>query len=265
MNVRGKPSTFFSDAKIESRKDFPKVRGKVVIVTGASSGIGLATAKLLAKNGAKVVLAARSLDKLKQISEEITDSLVIQTDMTDEKQIQNLVKKTFQHFGRVDILINNAGRGYDASVQDTNSDTFRELFSLDVVGPLIAMQLVIPIMKKQGGGSIINISSGTALMALPNMAAYSSLKRALVGISLTAREELKNDKINVGVVYPYITLTDFEKNTLKAKFQEQKEDWSSNDPDFRPPDSAEYVAEKILEGIESGAAEIFVHDWMKKI
>jgi short-subunit dehydrogenase len=127
------------------------------------------------------------------------------------------------------------------------------------------MQAVIPIMKKQGGGVIINISSATALMALPNMAAYSSLKRALAGISLTAREELKSDKINVGVVYPYITLTDFEKNTLKSKPEEQEEDWSSDDPDFKPPDSAEYVAEKILEGIKSGEAEIFVHDWMKKI
>jgi hypothetical protein len=66
------------------------------------------------------------------------------------------------------------------------------------------------------------------------------------------------------VVYPYITLSDFEKNTLKAKPQKQEEDWSSDDPNFKPPDSAEYVAEKILEGIKSGEAEIFVHDWMKR-
>lgn len=244
---------------------FMNLRDKVAIVTGASSGIGLATAKLLSKNGAKVVLAARSLKKLQTLSKGLPDSLVIQTDMSDEKQIKNMVQKTVEKFGRVDVLINNAGRGYDASIQETNSDTFRELFSLDVIGPLLAMQLVIPYMKKQGGGSIINISSGTALMALPNMAAYSSLKRALAGISLTAREELKQDKINVGVVYPYITLTDFEKNTLKSKPQEQEEDWSSDDPDFKQPDTAEYVAEKILGGIKNETAEIFVHDWMKGI
>jgi short-subunit dehydrogenase len=241
------------------------VKNKIAIVTGASSGIGLATAKLLSKNGAKVVLAARSKEKLSALTKTLPNSLVILTDMTNEKQIKAMVTKTVEHFGRVDILVNNAGRGYDASVQDTNSDTFRELFSLDVIGPLVAMQAVIPLMQKQGEGSIINISSGTALMVLPNMAAYSSLKRALAGISLTAREELKDYKINVGVVYPYITLTDFEKNTLKAKSQKQEEDWSSDDPNFKPPDTAEYVAEKILEGIKSGEAEIYPHDWMKQI
>ena len=175
-----------------------------------------------------------------------------------------MVKKVKDHFGKVDILINNAGQGYDASIEDTNIDEFHKLFDLDVVGPLIAMQQVVPIMRKQGGGVIINISSGTALMALPNMSAYSSLKRALVGVSLTANEEFKKDKIVVSVVYPYITLTDFEKNTIKTGKQEE-EDWGSDNPNFKPPDSAEYVAEKILEGIENENIEIYVHDWMKKM
>jgi short-subunit dehydrogenase len=241
------------------------IKDKIAIVTGASSGIGLATAKLLSENGAKVVLAARSLSKLQALSKELSDSLVIQTDMTKEEDIKKMVQQTLKEFGRVDILVNNAGRGYDASIINTDVKKFQELFNLDVIGPLVAMQAVIPYMQKQGGGSIINISSGTALMSLPGMGAYSSLKRALVGLSLTAQGELKNDKINVGVVYPYITLTDFEKNTLKAKVPKQEEDWSSDDPNFKPPDTAEYVAEKILEGIKSGAAEIYVHDWMKQM
>jgi short-subunit dehydrogenase len=98
-------------------------------------------------------------------------------------------------------------------------------------------------------------------MYLPNNGAYSALKRALVSISLTAREELKKDDIVVSVVYPYITLTDFEKNTIKDAIPEGGEQGGS--VPF-PADTAEYVAQKILEGIESGEAEIFAHDWMKK-
>lgn len=234
-------------------------KDKVAIVTGASSGIGEATASLLSKKGAKVVLAARSKEKLERLSKELPDSLVIPTDMTKENDIKAMVKTAKEHFGGIDILINNAGRGYDASIENIDIEAFHELFDLDIVGPVIAMQQVIPVMKKQGGGAIVNISSGTALMFIPNMSAYSSLKRALVGISLTAREELKDDNIIVSVVYPYITLTDFEKNTVKDGLEEWEDDGQE------PPlggDTAEYIAEQIVNGIESGEAEIYAHDWM---
>lgn len=147
-------------------------------------------------------------------------------------------------------------------MEKTNIETLRYIFDLDVVGPLVAMQQVIPIMRRQGGETIINISSGTALMLLPNNGGYSSLKRALAHISLTAREEVKKDNIIVSVVYPYMTLTDFEKNTIKDFVPESEEQGES--PPF-PPDTAEYVAQKILEGIETGEAEIFPHDWMRKL
>lgn len=239
------------------------IKSKVAIVTGASSGIGYATAKLLSKNGAKVALVARSKNKLEKLAKELPGSIAIVADMTEEIQVKAMVRKTSQHFGRIDILINNAGRGYDAPITDINLKRIHYLFDLDLAGPLIAMQQVIPVMRNQGGGAIVNISSGTALMFLPNMSAYSSLKRALVGISLTAREELKEDNIIVSVVYPYITSTDFEKNTLKDG---KLPDWEGeNDGDMEPPDSAEYVAERILDGIKKGQAEIFAHDWMKRM
>lgn len=240
------------------------VKDKVAIVTGASSGIGEASAKLLTKNGAKVVLAARSKEKLEKLSKELPGSFAVPADMTKEKEVKEMVKKTIEHFGRVDILINNAGRGYDASTEEINIETFREIFELDVVGLLVAMQEVIPVMRRQKGGAIINVSSGTALMSLPNMGAYSSLKRAVAGLSLTAREELKKDNIAVSVVYPYITLTDFEKNTVKEK--PGKIDFEDGDEgDFKPPDSAEYIAQKILDGIKTGKAEIFAHEWMENL
>jgi short-subunit dehydrogenase len=236
------------------------VRDKVVIVTGASSGIGLAAAKLLEKQGAKVALVSRSMELLEKISAELPNSIAIRADMTKIPEIKRMVEQTNEHFGRVDILINNAGQGYDAPAEKTDIGIFHYIFDLDVIGPLVAMQQVIPIMRKQGGGAIINISSGTALMYLPNMSAYSASKRALAGISLTAREELKADNITVSVVYPYITLTDFEKNTIKASSVKREQ---GSGP-FQA-DTADYVAQKILDGIESGKAEIFAHDWMKKM
>ncbi len=235
------------------------IKDKVAIVTGASSGIGLATAKLLSKEGAKVVLASRSIEKLNNSSKEIPNSFAIKTDMTKEEDIKEMVRKTVDKFGRVDILINNAGRGYDASIEEIDPKLFRDIYELDVVAPLIAMQQVIPVMRKQGEGAIVNVSSGTALMSIPNMSAYSSSKRALVGISLTANQELKEDNIYVGVIYPYITATDFEKNTIKS----QDEEWEGDGGDLAPADPPEFVAEKIVEGIKNESPEIFVHDWMK--
>jgi short-subunit dehydrogenase len=238
------------------------VQGKVIIITGASFGIGLATARLLATHGVKLALVARSTKKIEDLSKELPNSLAVTADMTKTVEIKRMVKRAIEYFGKVDVLINNAGQGYDAPVEKTDIPQFEHIFHLDVIGPLVAMQQVIPWMKKQGGGVIVNISSGTALMHLPNMSAYAAMKRALADISLTAREELKKDNINVSVVYPYITLTDFEKNTIKdpSLYENNEEEGTGR----FPPDTAEYVAQKILDAIQSGDAEIFAHDWMKK-
>lgn len=243
-----------------------EIKGKVSIVTGASGGIGLATAKLLSNKGAKLALVARSKEKLNQLAKELPDSIAIPADLAKVEDVKYMIKKTYEHFGRIDILVNNAGQGYDAPIEKINVDAFRCIIDLDFLGPVVAMQQIIPIMRKQGGGSIMNVSSGLALMYLPGMSIYASLKLALSHISLTAREELKEDKISVSVVYPYITNTDFEKNTIKTTPRK----WDNNDDieeDDGPPfkaDTAEFVAQKIVEGIESGEAEVFVHDWMKR-
>ena len=124
------------------------------------------------------------------------------------------------------------------------------------------MQEVIPVMRIQGGGAILNVSSGVALMNLPENAAYAAVKTALAKISLAAHEELKNDNIIVGVIYPYITLTDFEKNTIRYAPAPEGQEGPTGP---YPPDSAEHVAGLIMEGIKTGAAEIYGFDWMKKM
>jgi short-subunit dehydrogenase len=237
-------------------------REKVVVVTGASSGIGLELSIQLCKKGSKVVLVSRSKERLEKISAEVPNSLAIQADMSKIFEIKRMIIQAKDHFGRIDVLINNAGQGYDAMVERIDSDTFHYLFDLNLLGPVIAMEQVIPIMRIQGGGSIANISSAVALMNLPNMSPYASLKRALSQLSLTAREELKKDNINVSVAYPYITLTNFEKNTIRDVPVPEIEQEPSGP---FPPDSSTYTSQKIIEGIENGDAEIFTHDWLKKM
>ncbi len=240
------------------------IKGKVAIVTGASGGIGLATAKLLSSKGAKLALVARSKDKLDKLAKELTEAIALTADISKVKDVKNMVKQAYEHFGRIDILVNNAGRGYDVPVEKTDIEIFHYLFDLDVVGPLVAMKEVIPLMRRQGGGTIVNVSSGTALMYLPDNGPYSALKRALAQISLTARMELKKDNIVVSVVYPYITLTDFEKNTIKDASVNVQEESPEAQEAFSKADPPEYTAQRIVEGIESGEAEIFGHDWMKR-
>jgi len=240
--------------------DTSDLSGRVAIVTGASSGIGRATAHLLAKRGANVALVSRTPLVLEKLSEELPGSRAFPADMTKISQIKRMVKDTRKHFGRIDILVNNAGQGYDAPIEKVDVGTFRYIYELHIIGPVIAMQQVIPVMRRQGRGTIMNISSGTALMHLPGMSPYASSKRALAGISLAARQELEKDKIVVSVVYPYITLTEFERNTIRA-IPVPEDEMEPTGP--YPADSAEFVAEKIVGGILSGDAEIFSHEWMK--
>jgi short-subunit dehydrogenase len=116
-------------------------------------------------------------------------------------------------------------------------------------------------MRKQGGGTIVNVSSAVALMTLPNKGPYASVKRALALLSLTAKEEMKKDNITVSVAYPYITLTNFERNTIRDVPVPESE-LEPHGP--FPPDTADYAAQKIIVGIESGEAEIFAHHWLKQ-
>lgn len=229
-----------------------KIKDSVVIVTGASMGIGEAVAKRLGEAGAKVVLAARSEDKLKEVADTIPGSLTIRADMRNGEDIKALIQKTVDEFGRIDILINNAGQGMRASVETIDIDDYRSIFELNVVGPLLAMQEVIPIMRAQDGGMILNISSLVSKMYFPELAAYSSTKYALNSISLTARQELEKDHIVVSVFHPKMTATDFGKNANGQKYE------SRDGRAGMTIDTAEDVADAILKQLESEEAEVLM-------
>jgi short-subunit dehydrogenase len=229
------------------------IKGKVVLITGASSGIGKVTAELLAKKGAKVALAARSVDKLKAMAATMTDSLVVPADMTKQREVRQMVKETYKHYGRLDVLINNAGRGMLVPIELTDLKDFADIISLNVYGPLLAMQAVIPIMRKQGGGTIINVSSMVTKNVYPILGAYASTKSALNMLSLTARKELANDKIIVSLVHPKLTATNFARNAVKSKVEFEAP--SRQMPEADPP---EKVAECVIKIIQTGEEEIEV-------
>jgi short-subunit dehydrogenase len=234
-----------------------QIKDHVFIVTGASSGIGLSTAMALSERGAKVALLARSADALKTLSQQLPGSLPIAADMTDFDRVREAVRSVHHHYGRIDGLINNAGRGYGASVEEIDPKIFDEIFHLNVLGPIIAMQAVIPLMRAQGAGSIVNINSGTAFMTVPQYGVYSSSKRALLGVSLTARAELEKDRIVVSEVYPFITATNFGKNRMGKG--------GGPAANYAEGDKPEFVATLVIQAIEEGHAQYFANDRLRKM
>jgi len=226
-----------------------KIQDSVVIVTGASMGIGLALAKLLSQKGAKVVLAARSADKLKEIEQEIPNSLAVPTDMHKPEDILALVQKTKEKFGRVDILINNAGQGLMNPIESVNVDEYKDVMDLNVFSVVRAMQAVIPIMREQKKGMILNVSSMVSKNYYPGLGAYASTKYALNTITYTARQELEKTGIIVSAFLPKMTATDFGQNSRGEKYV------SSAGRPGMVVDTAEQVAEAIADQIESEEAE----------
>lgn len=240
------------------------IAGKVVLITGASSGIGLATARLFARKGAKLALAARSAEKLAQLASELPDALAVPVDLRDEAAVRQMVAQAQAHYQRIDVLINNAGQGLVAPIEKVNIDTYRSVLELNVVSVVTAMQEVIPIMRAQGGGVIVNISSGTSKIPPERyrtsaIGFYASTKYALNAITLIGRQELAADNISLGLVYPGVTATSFYDNLAEGR-----------QPTTVPAgatlvESAESVAEKILEAVETQAAEVYTDNLKKAL
>jgi short-subunit dehydrogenase len=237
-----------------------QIQDRVFIVTGASSGIGLSTAIALSERGGKVALLARSTDTLEKLAQQLPGSLPLTVDMTNFEGVRATIRTVHQHYGRVDGLINNAGRSYAASVEEIDPALFDEIFHLNVLGPIVAMQAVIPLMRVQGAGSIVNINSGTAFMTIPQYSVYSASKRALLGFSLTARAELEKDGIVVSEVYPFITATNFGKNRMS-----NPSGGGGPVANYAAGDTAEFVAAIILQAIEEGQAQYFANERLRKM
>jgi len=186
--------------------------GKVVVVTGASMGIGEAIAKVFADEGARVVLLSRDAGRAEAARSRIgqTDrTLAMACDVRNREEIDRALALTQHNFGRVDIWVNNAGVGIRDSVADMQPAPLRELFETNFFGAIACMQAVAPAMREKGGGAIINISSVAGHIPVPFMAIYSASKFAMNAIGKAARLELKRDRIDVLTVCPGYVRTEF--------------------------------------------------------
>jgi short-subunit dehydrogenase len=201
-----------------------QVSGKVVVITGASMGIGEAIAKIFADDGASVVLLSRDAERAEAARGRIGHSertLGLACDVRNREEIDRVVGLTLHHFQRIDVWINNAGHGILDSVANVDMATCRETFETNFFGAVEAMQAVIPVMKQQGSGSIINISSVAGHIPIPFHAVYSATKFAMNAIGKGARIELRSSGINVLTVCPGYVRTDFGANAVKGKEPKQ--------------------------------------------
>lgn len=235
--------------------------GKIVVVTGASMGIGEAIAKIFVDHGASVVLLSRDAGRAEAARQRIGSverTLALACDVRHREEIDRIVGLTMHHFHRIDVWVNNAGHGLLDGVASVAIASLRETFDTNLFGTLEAMQAVIPIMRQQMSGTIINISSVAGHIPIPFHAMYSATKFAMNAIGKGARIELKQSGINVLTVCPGYVRTNFAENAIKG--QEPKR--------VRPARvrgiTAERVARAVLNGYVKRKREVVV-PWMMHI
>jgi short-subunit dehydrogenase len=233
-----------------------KLDGKRVLVTGASSGIGLELARVLAARGAVLAISSRSAERLEQISEELASAvpgirkpLPVACDIADGESVRHLIGACVESLGTVDVLINNAGICVYGSVERTPVTDFRALLDVNFLGPVQAMLEILPFMKRQGHGLIVNISSVAAIHGVPYLGAYSASKAALVALSQSMRAELAGSDVRVMLVYPDYTESAIFENETKVGGARRPEG---------PYAPASDVAEAIVRAIEAEKRDLIL-------
>lgn len=220
------------------RLDHPRV-----VITGASSGIGAATALQFAAIGASLALAARRVDRLEAVAAQARaagarDAVAIPTDVREQSQVAHLVTRAAERFGGIDILINNAGVGHVAKVVEVAIEDMQRLIETNFLSVLYGSQAVMPIMQRQGHGHIMNVASVVGRRAAPWIGAYCATKFAVIGLSEALRMEAARDHIHVSIICPASTETEF--------FHEASRKSGRHIKPIGPTQPAEKVAKAIL-------------------
>lgn len=223
---------------------------KVVLVTGASSGIGWATALAFAKRGSKLVLAARRADKLRELAHLVRErggaALEVPCDVRDAKEAKAAVEAAIVRWGRIDILINNAGILQSKPFQEQDLAIMEDIFKTNVLGSIYILHAALPHMLRQKDGHVVNVASVAGLLGIPNMAVYCSSKFALIGLTESLRRELYGTGVTLTALCPGVVDTPMAAQAVK------------NPKRLRPikPKTAEQIAEKIVWATEHRVPEI---------
>jgi NADP-dependent 3-hydroxy acid dehydrogenase YdfG len=237
------------------------IDGKVIAVTGASSGIGEATALLLAERGATIVLGARRLDRLEALAGRIAaaggEAAFARTDVTQRHDLAALVELACERFGRLDVLVNNAGIGPISPLDDLRVDEWEAMIDVNIKGVLYGIAAALPVFRRQGFGHFVNTASTAGLITRPAMAVYSGTKFAVRAISEGLRQEA-GEKLRVTIITPGFVSTDFIDSVHNPAVRVQLEE--SRDKFAIPPDAiARAIAFAIEQPADVDVGEIVVY------
>ncbi len=230
-------------------------KGQVAAITGASSGIGLAIAERLAAAGASVVLGARRADRLQAAVEGIRrtggSAEAVTMDVTSEPDVVRLVERAQEAFGRLDIMVCNAGFGYYGTVEETGPDVMRRMMDVNFMGTFFGARAALPVFRRQGRGHLIIISSIVGMRGVARMGGYSATKAAQVGFAESLRTELAGTGVHVSVVLPVSTETEFREAMTR--------DYGQIVKGLGPTQSADTVARAVVKCVRRPAPEVHPH------
>jgi short-subunit dehydrogenase len=231
------------------------LQGAVAAVTGASSGIGLAVAEHLAREGVAVMLGARRLDRLEQAVARIRSAggraEAIEIDVTRHEDVERLVTRTQEAFGRIDIMVCNAGFGYYGTVEEMDPDVMRRMMDVNFMGTFYGARAALPLFRAQKSGHLIIVSSIVGQRGIAQMSGYSATKAAQVGFAESLRTEFNGTAIAVSVVLPVSTDTEFRSAMSR--------DYGQSVSGLGPKQSVDHVARAIVACVRKPRAEVYPH------
>lgn len=239
-------------------------QNKVVVITGGSRGLGLVLARQLAAEGAQLAICARTEDQLKKAEQELiaqgAEVLALPCDLTNRVQAEQFIQRVQKYYGRIDVLINNAGIIQAGPLADMNLTDFEDAMNTHFWAPLYTMWATIPHMKDRSEGRIVNIASVGGKISIPHIVPYSASKFALVGLSGGFRHELKKDGIIVTTINPGLTRTGSNRNILVKGQAEKEYAWfTTAGASLLTSSSVEKTARQIIQACRFGEAEVLTN------